>query len=75
MKQSNNETIGRRFFSNEGVIYPNELLAPHTHDHEAQLVYIITGELEFEVGGKGGLRFSAPAGSYIILIITVCSET
>ena len=50
----------------EGVIYPEELLAPHTHEHEAQLVYIITGELEFEVGGKGGLRFSAPAGSYII---------
>lgn len=50
----------------EGVIYPNELLAPHTHDHEAQLVYVISGELEFEVGGKDGLRFSAPAGSYIL---------
>ncbi|BDS10440.1 cupin domain-containing protein [Aureispira anguillae] len=50
----------------EGTIYPNELLAPHTHEYEAQLVYIITGELEFEVGGKDGLRFTAPAGSYII---------
>ena len=46
--------------------YPNELLAPHTHEHEAQLVYVITGELEFEVGGKDGLRFKAPAGSYVI---------
>lgn len=50
----------------EGVIYPEELLAPHTHDNEAQLVYIITGELEFEVGGEGGTVFTAPAGSYVI---------
>lgn len=50
----------------EGVIYPNELLAPHTHEHEAQLVYIISGELEFEVGGEDGLHFTAPAGSYIL---------
>lgn len=50
----------------EGVIYPQELLAPHTHKYEAQLVYVISGELEFEVGGKDGLRFTAPAGSYII---------
>ena len=50
----------------EGVIHPHELLAPHTHDHEAQLVYVISGELEFEVGGEEGLRFTAPAGSYVI---------
>ena len=50
----------------ESLIYPNELLAPHTHEHEAQLVYVITGALEFEVGGKDGLRFKAPTGSYII---------
>ncbi|MDB4286261.1 cupin domain-containing protein [bacterium] len=50
----------------EGVIHPNELLAPHTHEHEAQLVYVISGELEFEVGGKDGLRFKATAGSYVI---------
>ncbi len=50
----------------EGVIYPGELLAPHTHEHEAQLVYVITGELEFEVGGEDGMHFTAPAGSYVI---------
>jgi len=50
----------------EGVIYPNELLAPHTHEHEAQMVYVIEGELEFEVGGKEGLKFTAPTGSYVI---------
>lgn len=50
----------------EGVIKPQELLAPHTHDHEAQLVYVISGELEFEVGGKDGYTFKAPAGSYVL---------
>jgi len=60
------EDLAGDFSVMEGVIHPNELLAPHTHEHEAQLVYIITGELEFEVGGKDGLRFTAPAGSYVI---------
>ena len=50
----------------EGTIFPHELLAPHTHDHEAQLVYVINGELEFEVGGEDGLNFKAGAGSYVI---------
>lgn len=50
----------------EGVIKPQELLAPHTHEHEAQLVYVISGELEFEVGGKDGYTFRAPAGSYVL---------
>ena len=60
------EDMAGDFSVMEGVIYPEELLAPHTHEHEAQLVYVITGELEFEVGGKGGHRFKAPAGSYVI---------
>lgn len=60
------EDMAGDFSVMEGVIYPKELLAPHTHEHEAQLVYVITGELEFEVGGKDGLRFTAPAGSYVI---------
>ncbi|MCP4439616.1 MAG: cupin domain-containing protein [Aureispira sp.] len=60
------EDLAGDFSVMEGVIRPNEIIAPHTHEHEAQLVYVITGELEFEVGGAEGLRFSAPAGSYII---------
>lgn len=60
------EDMAGDFSVMEGVIYPNELLAPHTHEHEAQLVYVISGELEFEVGGKEGLKFTASAGSYII---------
>ena len=60
------EDLAGDFSVMEGVIFPHELLAPHTHEHEAQLVYIITGELEFEVGGKDGIRFTAPTGSYVI---------
>lgn len=60
------EDMAGDFSVMEGVIYPQELLAPHTHDHEAQLVYVISGELEFEVGGEKGLRFTAPAGSYVL---------
>lgn len=57
--------MGGDFSVMEGVIEPNHLLAPHTHKYEDQMVYVITSELEFEVGGEGGLRFSAPAGSYV----------
>lgn len=49
----------------EGVIRPHTLLAPHSHKFEDQLVFVITGTLEFEVGGADGLHFSAPAGSYV----------
>lgn len=38
---------------------------PGTHTTEHQAIYI-EGYLEFEVGGEGGLRFAAGAGSYII---------
>jgi len=50
----------------EGCLQPKQLLAPHTHLRETQAVYVIRGELEFEVGGEGGLRFTAGTGSYII---------
>ncbi len=60
------EDMAGDFSVMEGVIHPKELLAPHTHEHEAQMVIVLSGELEFEVGGKDGLRFAAPAGSYII---------
>lgn len=60
------EILDGDFSVMEGVINPEELLAPHTHEHEAQLVYVISGELEFEVGGENGLTFTAPAGSYVI---------
>ena len=58
--------LGGDFSIMEGVVRPGELLAPHTHEHEDQAVYVIDGELEFEVGGADGLRFSAGAGSYVL---------
>ncbi len=49
-----------------GVVPAKSLLAPHTHMDEAQAVYVISGALEMEVGGEEGLRFTAPAGSYVL---------
>ncbi|KIG12264.1 hypothetical protein DB30_01740 [Enhygromyxa salina] len=43
----------------------HQLLAPHTHTHEDQAVFVIEGELEFEVGGAGGTRFTAKQGAYV----------
>ena len=57
--------MGGDFSVMEGVIEPGALLPPHIHKFEDQLVYVVTGELEFEVGGAEGLRFTAPAGSYV----------
>ena len=57
--------MGGDFSVMEGVIEPHSLLAPHTHRFEDQLVFVITGQLSFEVGGEEGLHFTAPAGSYI----------
>lgn len=50
----------------EGCLQPKQLLAPHTHLRETQAVYVIEGELVFEVGGEGGLQFTAEEGSYVI---------
>lgn len=57
--------MGGDFSVMEGVINPHELLAPHSHKFEDQMVYVITSELVFEVGGADGMRFTAPAGSYV----------
>lgn len=58
--------LGGDFSIMEAEVGPNELLAPHVHEREDQAVYVISGALEFEVGGENGIRFTAPAGSYVI---------
>ena len=58
--------LGGDFSIMQGTIGPLELLAPHKHEREDQAVFVISGELEFEVGGDGGLRFTAGAGSYVL---------
>ena len=50
----------------EGEVRPKELLAFHTHQHEDQHMYIIEGELGFEIGGADGMRFTAGAGSHVL---------
>ena len=60
------DQVGGDWGMMEGTIEPLQLLTPHTHEHEDQVVFIIEGALEFEVGGKDGLRFSAGAGAYVI---------
>jgi len=60
------EMLGGDFSIMQGTVGPKKLLPPHTHDNEDQAVFIIAGELEFEVGGEGGMRFSARAGDYVL---------
>lgn len=50
----------------EGEVRPKELLAFHTHANEDQHMYIISGNLHFEVGGANGLRFTAGAGCHVL---------
>jgi quercetin dioxygenase-like cupin family protein len=58
--------LGGDFGIMQGTVGPKKLLPPHTHDHEDQAVFVIEGELEFEVGGEGGVRFTAGPGSYVL---------
>lgn len=58
--------LGGDFSVMEGVMKPKELLAPHTHEHEDQVVLVLNGALWFELGGDGGQVFRAPAGSYVV---------
>ncbi|MFT5681638.1 MAG: mannose-6-phosphate isomerase-like protein (cupin superfamily) [Myxococcota bacterium] len=50
----------------EGEVRPGELLAFHSHVNEDQHMYIIEGELNFEVGGVDGIRFTAGPGSHVL---------
>jgi quercetin dioxygenase-like cupin family protein len=57
--------MGGDFSVMQGLIKPGELLAPHTHKYEDQLVYVISGNLTFELGGKSGIQVAAGAGCYV----------
>lgn len=59
------EHTGGVFSAMMVTLQPYQLLAPHTHDTEDQAVYVVSGELEFEVGGEDGLRFKVPAGAFV----------
>ncbi len=59
------EDTSGHFSAMKVTLAPYQLLAPHSHDREDQAVYVVSGELEFEVGGADGLRFTVPAGSFV----------
>ncbi|MCA9624709.1 MAG: cupin domain-containing protein [Myxococcales bacterium] len=56
--------LSNNFGLMETNVAPRQLLVPHTHQHDDQIVYVIEGELEFEFGD--GDHFLAPTGSYVI---------
>ncbi len=58
--------LGGHFSVMEGEVRPKELLAFHTHTNEDQHMYIISGELHFEVGGADGFRFTAGPGAHVL---------
>jgi uncharacterized cupin superfamily protein len=47
----------------EGLLAPGELVPPHTHAHEDQCIYVVSGTAHLQVGGE---FIEAPAGSYVI---------
>ena len=57
--------LGGDFSIMQATVEAHQLLAPHTHAREDQAVFVISGELEFEVGGEGGTRFTAGTGAYV----------
>ena len=66
-----NSKLAGHFSIMEGEVRPGELLAFHTHANEDQHMYIINGELHFEVSagppiGNGGIgvvyRCAEPRG-------------
>ena len=61
-----NAKLAGHFSIMEGEVRPKEILSFHTHANEDQHMYIINGELHFEVGGKDGIRFTAGAGSHVL---------
>lgn len=61
-----NSKLSGHFSIMEGEVRPNEMLSFHTHGNEDQHMYIINGELHFEVGGADGIRFNAGPGSHVL---------
>jgi uncharacterized RmlC-like cupin family protein len=47
----------------EGLLAPGELVPPHTHAHEDQCIYVVSGTVHLQVGGE---FIEAPAGGYVI---------
>ncbi len=61
------DILSGQFSVMESEILAKTMVAPHYHEYQAQVVYITSGELEVEVGGEDGIRFTAFSGDHIIL--------
>jgi quercetin dioxygenase-like cupin family protein len=55
--------LGGRLLVMEGQVAPGVLIPPHTHTHEDECSYVISGRVTFQVGED---VVSADAGSYVI---------
>lgn len=55
-----------KFSIMEGEVKPGELVSFHSHVNEDQHMFMIEGELHFEIGGKDGVRFTAGPGCHIL---------
>lgn len=53
---------GGAYELHEQPISPGVLVAPHRHEHQDQVSYVVSGTLGFLVGSE---EFEAPAGSFI----------
>jgi len=53
---------GGAYEMHEQPIKPGVLVAPHRHENQDQVSYVVAGTLGFMVGGQ---EFEAPAGSFI----------
>jgi mannose-6-phosphate isomerase-like protein (cupin superfamily) len=53
---------GGAYELHEQPIRPGVLVAPHRHEHQDQVSYVVSGTLGFLVGSE---EFEAPAGSFI----------
>lgn len=57
------DLLGGTTSIHEGLLAPGELIPPHTHAHEDQCIYVVSGTVHLEIGGE---IIEAPAGTYVI---------
>ena len=57
------DDVADAIFVMESRVAPGDIVAPHTHIHEDECAYVVSGQLRFEVGPR---IFDAPAGSYVV---------
>ena len=54
----NAANVGNAFSAMQNTLVPRSMVPPHVHQHQWQAVYVISGELYFEVGGPDGIMIA-----------------